>query len=279
MSTLEKLDRAMVKNDSLICVGLDPDWLKMPKEYTGDSAIENREEKIYDFLTTIVDITGEGVCSYKIQKAFFDLYPQGHSLLKNIIQYIHLKYSDIPVFVDCKIGDIDNTMEAYGSLIFDELDADGVVLNPYMGEDVLNIVRNRPEKAGIVLVKTSNDSSVQDLPALDGRKMWEHVLDLTVNEWNTAHNLIPVLSSLAEYSTSPRSSIPDDIPILLAGYGAQGGDAANITDFLDSKKRGVFINSSRKILYPYSTEDKNWRDNVAVELNRMKDEVNKFRNE
>lgn len=279
MNTIEKLDRAMVKNDSLVCVGLDPDWSKMPDEYTQDTSHEGREGKIYNFLTTVVDITGNEVCSYKVQKAFFDLYPEGHSLLRNIIQYIHHRYSEVPVFVDCKIGDIDNTMEAYGSLIFDDLNADGVVLNPYMGEDVFSIVKDRPEKAGIVLVKTSNESSVQDLKAFDGRRMWEHVLDATMNEWNTSNNLIPVLSSLAEYSANPRTNIPNDVPILLAGYGAQGGDASNIADFLNNQKRGVFINSSRKILYPYNTEDMNWRDNVALEVKRMKAEINKHRDE
>lgn len=277
MKAIEKLNRTMEKNTSLVCVGLDPDWSKMPLEYTDETSETSREEQVASFLKNIIDTTAPHVCAYKIQKAFFDSFPLGHTLLKDIVHYIHETIPNVPVFVDCKIGDIDNTMEAYAANILDEINADGVVLNPYMGADVFKAVQERPEKAGIVLVQTSNESAVQDIVAADGRKVWEHVLDMTITEWDTAGNLIPVLSSRKSHDENVRSRIPDTMPILYAGYGAQGGDASELKKFLNQNNGGVFVNSSRGILYPYDPSDPEWLSKVSEAVVKMKNDLNTAR--
>ncbi len=195
MSTITKLFRAMEANGSLACVGLDPDPKKMPKSIKSS----NESVRVGNFLSEVISITAQSVCCYKAQKAFFDGLTGGHELLKETIEIVHDQYPLLPVFVDCKIGDIDNTMDAYLDNLFGKLDADGIVVNPYMGDEVIHAISKYPDRAGIVLVKTSNPGGaiVQDALMQDGRPVWEYILDLVVNRWNTACNLIPVISSTA----------------------------------------------------------------------------------
>lgn len=271
------LREAINRNSSLVCCGLDPDYLKMPEHLTG----ETEEEKVHNFLREIIDLTNTHVCAYKAQKAFFDIYPGGHQLLKETISYVQHRYDHIPVFADAKIGDVGNTMAAYLRNVFDELGADGVVVNPYLGDDVLMPFGKLPNKVAIVTVKTSNPGAVvvQDIPVSGvDCKLWVHLLEMLVARWNTARNLVPVIASTADEDLSfVRRMIPDDMPILFAGYGAQGGTLRHFGELLDSHKQGVFVSSSRGILYPYAKDDPDWRDRVVRAVVSMKAILNTAR--
>lgn len=274
----KKLDRRMMHANSLVCVGLDPDLAKIPRIFIDSSS--SPEEQIYAFLTDIIDITAPHACAFKLQKAFYDQFNEGHALLKNTIHYIHEYYPDIPAFVDCKIGDIDNTMRMYMNTIFEEMQADGVLINPYMGDDVFEPFLTDKNKVGIVLVQTSNPAAkvVQELILLDGRKLWEEILHLTINRWNTNKNLIVVLSATDNHDyTSMRTQIPQNMPILLAGIGSQGGNPSVMKQLLNNAGRGVFVNSSRGILYPYEHTDEQWKAKVLNAIIELKDTLNHIR--
>ncbi len=279
--SIDNLTDRMSKKNTLICVGLDPDPQKFPTEILNLHGLDI-EEKTLLFLQNIVDITADHVCAYKIQKAFFDTYNNGHKLLQDTIDYIHTKHPEIPVFVDCKIGDTDNTMQAYMHNLFDILKADGVVINPYMGDDVFEPFQKDPRKVGIVLVQTSNPNAkiVQEVELMHGKPFWEYMLSLTVNRWNTNRNLIPVLSSNSESVDFKRvrKVIPQDMPILLAGVGIQGGNPQVVKDLLNDKGTGVFVNSSRGILYPYEQNNLKWKKAVLEEVLALKKTINKMRN-
>lgn len=275
---LTLLRRAMIRNDSLACCGLDPDIAKMPREI--HALRLSYEAKVQRFLREVIDLTGDHICAYKIQKAFFDILPKGHSLLENTIEYAHRRFPDVPVFVDAKVGDIDNTMEAYLRNILHKLGADGVVVNPYMGDEVVMPFASLKDKAGIVLVRTSNHGAavVQDLILADGQPLWRHTLNLVVERWNAASNLIPVLSSTADIDMREvRKTMPDTMPILFAGFGAQGGSLKHFRQLLDSKKRGVFVNSSRGLLYPYDPNEKEWRSKIVAATVSLKERLNRER--
>jgi len=275
---LRLLREAMSRNNSLACCGLDPDYSKMPSHVSGKTS---EEERVYDFLREVIDLTNTHICAYKAQKAFFDVYRGGHELLKETISYSQKRYPYLPVFVDAKIGEVENTMAVYLKNIFDELGADGVVVNPYLGDDVLEPFGNLPNKAAIVTVKTSNLGAaiVQDIPVFGtGRKLWVHILETMVARWNVAKNLIPVIASTADEDLSfVRRMIPDDMLILFAGYGAQGGTTRHLGELLDSHRQGVFVNSSRGILYPYAKDDPDWRDKVVRAVVSMKADLNMAR--
>lgn len=272
------LNKSMRKNNSLACCGLDPNITSMPKEITKKKM--SPEEKVLVFLETVIENTAEHVCSYKIQKAFFDIFQEGHLLLADTINYVHSNYPKIPVLIDCKIGDTDNTMKVYMDNLFGHLKADGVVVNPYMGDDVVKPFKQLTNKAGVVLVRTSNPTSdiIQTALMHDGKPLWRHVLNLLVNNWNTAGNLIPILSSTAsEDITNVREVIPDKMPILLAGMGAQGGKTSIIKPLLDSSGYGVFVNSSRALLYSYNKEDMDWEKKITKAARNFKDLINSER--
>ncbi len=272
------LNTAMSENDSLVCCGLDPDLNKMPKEIT-DSHASDRT-KAFDFLHEVIDITAAHVCAYKIQKAFFDIFENGDRLLLDTIKYIKKRHAQIPIIIDSKIGDTSNTMKAYMDLIFSKLGADAVVVNPYMGDDVLAPFRNMENKAAIVLVKTSNKGGdiVQNTITATGVPLWIYVMELVVRRWNTSRNVMPVISSTESIDfSSIRKIIPDDMPILLAGFGAQGGKITKAHELLDSHKKGLVVNSSRAILYPYKTNDKNWRREIENAVIEMKRKINEIR--
>lgn len=268
---IKQLDERIFQTNSLVCVGLDPDLGKLPLPY---------KEDIFLFLSEIIDITSPHVCAYKIQKAFFDRFANGYSLCREICSYIHINYPAIPIFIDCKIGDVGNTMQSYMALIFDDMKADGVVVNPYMGDDIFAPFLEDSNKVAIVLIQTSNPNAkvVQELPLANGKVLWEEILDIAVSRWNTNKNIIPVLSSKSgsDYNLV-RKKIPQDMPILLVGIGAQEGNPQVLGQLLNKDKRGVFVNSSRGILYPYTPEDENWRTEVLRAVIRLKETLNRFR--
>ena len=259
----KKLDDRMIQANSLVGVGLDPDLTKMPYEIINSD--QSPEQKTFSFLKEVITITAPHSCCFKLQKAFYDQFDLGHELLRQTVQFIHENYPDIPAYVDCKIGDTDNTMKAYMSLLFDDIKADAVVINPYMGDDVMEPFVNDPKKTAIVLIQTSNPNAkiVQDIPLANGKKLWQEMLDLALERWNKNNNLIFVLSSNSDCDYSlVRSKIPQNSALLLAGIGLQGGNPQVVRQLLNNEKRGVFVNSSRGILYPYVQDDANWRSAI-----------------
>ena len=263
---------------TLACCGLDPDWEKLPHELTISG--QRKEGIIFKFVQEIIDIAASHVCAFKIQKAFFDLWPNGHDLLKNVIAYIHGAHPNIPVILDCKIGDIDNTMKAYMQNIFEHLSADGVVVNPYMGEAVLRSFEAYPQKAIVVLVKTSNPdgSIIQDLRLNNGNALWEEILSYVTKRWNTKGNMIPVISSTTEIDlVAIRKIIPDEMPILFAGAGKQGGKIAEMSKLLNSQNSGVFVNSSRDLLYPRRKPRETWQQATERSVVEFKKNLEKIR--
>lgn len=269
------LERMKTRN-TLVCCGLDPDLKKMPAEIVGRDISD--EDKVLEFLQVVVDVTAPHVCAYKAQKAFFDELAGGHEVLRKLIDYIHSMHKNIPVIVDCKIGDIGNTMDAYIRNLFNLLQADGIVVNPYMGDDVLLPLVEWADKSIVVLVKTSNPSGgiVQDVALQDGQPLWRYMLNLVVNRWNQNENMVPVLLSTVGIDMAEiRSLIPDGMPILLAGIGAQGGSYDGLRNLLNSENIGVFVNSSRGILYPQS--QKPWRVAIEKAVVDLKESLNKER--
>ncbi len=171
-------------------------------------------------------------------------------MLRDLVSRIRENF-ETPVIVDCKVGETGNSMRKYREFVFDHLGADGIVVNPYMGDEVFEDIP--PEKICVVLARTSNAGSavVQEMPMADGRPLWRHILDLAVRRWNRNGNIVPVISATAglDFGTV-RAAIPDEMTVFLAGFGAQGGDLYELPRLLDSNGGGVIINSSRDILYP-----------------------------
>lgn len=261
MTFAEKLKASIVARDSLVCVGLDPDIARIAAVVP--DAERRPDEAATSYLRAAIDATVDLAAAFKINKAFFDPLPNGRAVLAAVLAHIHRLPSSPPVILDCKVGDTENTMRHYFQSLFGLGDIDAVLLNPYMGDDVW---RGLPSgRAAGVLVRTSNPaaSSVQDLPVAGGGTVWRSVLGLVVRAIEDGTPLFPVVSlSLEEDAHHVRRAVPQGVPILFAGVGAQGAAIAPVRQLLDRDRGGVVVNSSRAILYPDVAAGSDWRASI-----------------
>ena len=250
MTFTEMLAAAWRKNDSLLCVGLDPDPAKFPAHLTG------RDDAIFAFCAAIVDATADLVCSFKPQIAYFAAR-RAEDQLEALIAHIHARHAGIPVILDAKRGDIGSTAEQYAVEAFGRFQADAVTVNPYMGRDSLDPWLAWPDKGVILLCRTSNPGG-SDLQFLDvgGEKLYERVARLAADEWNTSGQIGLVVGATFPAEIARVRAIVGDMPLLVPGIGAQGGDiAATVGAGSTANATGLMINSSRAILYAGKGED------------------------
>ncbi len=260
----EKLQQIQRVNNSLLCVGLDPNIDKLPEIFR-----KNILEGVVDFCCKIVDATADLVCAYKPQIAYFSAIG-GELALEKIIAYIHQKYNNkIPVILDAKRGDIGSTAEQYAKEAFERYNADAVTVNPYMGTDSLESWFKYSNKGVFLLCRTSN-SGGSDLQFLDVKntenkqqKLYEKVAELSVKNWNpNGQTGLVVGATYPQELAKIRSIIGDEMPLLVPGIGVQGGDILQtVKSGKNSKNLGLILNSSRAILFADNTE-KNF-DNAA----------------
>jgi orotidine-5'-phosphate decarboxylase len=254
MTFKDKLLRAAATNKSWLCVGLDPDPAKLPSTVSHDIG------GIEIFLKTIIDSTSELVCAYKPNSAFFEIYGgPGFELLKRVIEYIP---DNIPVILDAKRADIGNTSKMYAQAAFDYLGADAITVNPYLGHDSLKPFLDYSDKGVIILCVTSNPSSADFQKQHLGKTpanhvmLYERVASLACN-WNANGNvgLVVGATNPAELA-AVRKLIGDDIPILIPGVGAQGGELASaLTAGSNSSGKLAIINVSRTVIYASTGND------------------------
>ena len=259
---MRKSLESLAEPNTGVCIGLDPDLSKFPLELRkGTDA-----EQLFNFLAEVIELTKQHAASYKIQKAFFDRYEGGTKTLKRVVDHLHSSFPERPVIIDCKIGDTVNTMRMYTELLFDYIDADGVTVNPFMGDDVFRSFKRYGDRGLAVLFRTSNRNAapVQDVMVAHGEQslpLWKHILDYALQNWNNDGNIIPVLSGHVDLE-GIREKVGDDTPILYAGIGMQGVDLQPMKHLLNSCNSGVFVNSSREILYPYTVDHPTWRSQI-----------------
>lgn len=209
------LEKRIKQVDSLLCVGLDPH----PEDLE-----EFSSQAVRDFCLRLVDRTLKSAAAYKPNAAFFEaLGSEGFSVLEEVIRYIP---DDVPVILDVKRGDISSTARAYAQAAFQNLGADAVTVNPYLGKDAVKPFIEDPTKGAFVLCKTSNAGAaeIQDLQiSPSGEDLYTRIARL-VREWNTGGNLGLVVGATQVKSLASVRNIDPEIWILAPGVGAQGGD-------------------------------------------------------
>ncbi len=209
MTFTQMLAAAWQRNNSLLCVGLDPDPAKFPAHLKG------REDAILEFCTAIVDATADFVCAFKPQIAYFAAH-RAEDQLEALIAHIHARHAGIPVILDAKRGDIGSTAEQYAVEAFGRFQADAVTVNPYMGRDSLDPWLAWPDKGVILLCRTSNPGG-SDLQFLDvgGEKLYERVARLAAGEWNTTGQIALVVGATFPAEIARVRAIVGDMPLLV----------------------------------------------------------------
>jgi len=252
-----------------VCVGLDSDYQKIPESLKRLGV----EEAIVKFNQAIINETGGIVCAYKPNIAFYEAYGnEGFSALQRTIRYIH-RTCDVPVILDAKRADIGNTNEGYVREIFDLLDADAVTVHPYLGKEAIMPFLGRKDKGIFTLCLTSNPGAheFQKLP-VDGtgiiEPLYQYVARRVANDWNKNGNCGLVVGATYPEELQRVRMIVGDMPILIPGVGAQGGDVAKtVAAGKDSEGGGMIINSSRGIIFASSGDDfakAAWRETLKL---------------
>ena len=247
---VRQLERGWDSSDSLVCVGLDPEIERFPRH------IADQASPIFQFNKAIIDATADLVCAYKPQFAHYAAY-EAEDQLERTIEYIHRSYPGIPVILDSKRGDVGNTAERYAIEAFERYGADAVTVNPYLGGDSLEPFLKYQDKGVIILCRTSNPGAgdLQDLE-MGGRRLFHIVADLAARRWNARGNCLLVVGATYPRELAEVREIVGDMPLLVPGVGAQGGDVAQaVQNGQTAAGAGLIISSSRGILYASSGED------------------------
>jgi len=249
VSFRQKLAAASVKNESLLCVGLDPALEKLPPTMLAES------DPIQRFCSEIIDATSDLVCAYKPNFAFFGaLGTTGWGTLESILERIP---ADIPVILDAKVGDIGNTAQQYAQMFFERLGADALTVNPYMGHDAVEPFLAYRDRGVFLLCLTSNQGAADFQTLKVGDELLYQAVARRAAGWDVenANCGLVVGATQAETLVHIRELAPQ-LPLLVPGVGTQGGDLeAVVANGQDASRAGLVINASRSIIYASSDSD------------------------
>jgi orotidine-5'-phosphate decarboxylase len=266
MSFFSNLANASVRNNSLLCVGLDPDVAQMP------------DMDILNFNKAIIEATSDLVCCYKLNFAFYEAAgAKGWQILHDTLREIP---GDIPTIADAKRADIGNTTKAYARAIFDGLGFGAATVNPYLGYDSLEPFINSPARGIFILCRTSNPGSAdfQELQVqFEGEVMplYQAVAAKT-SRWNRFGNLGLVVGATYPDDLKTVRRLCPGLPLLIPGVGAQGADLEKtVRGGIDANGAGIIINSSRQVLYASRGED--FAQAARQSAMKLRDEINRYR--
>lgn len=234
MTFFSELERRSKAVDSLLCVGLDPDFRK------------HRVEDIASFNRAIIEATAEYTACYKPNIAFYEQF--GLPGLRALEETLAAIPSDIPVIGDVKRGDMGNTAEAYARAMFEHWGFGAITVNAYQGLDAVQPFLSYSEKAVFILCRTSNPGSreFQEQRLTNGRMLYEEVA-LTATSW--APNVGLVVGATAPAELSQVRALVPNTPLLIPGVGAQGGRAEDVIRAAGYEPGKMVVNASRAVLY------------------------------
>ena len=250
---LEMLEAAERRNNSMLCVGVDPDPARFPGKLKGDAG------RIYDFCAAIVDATADLVSAFKPQIAYFAAH-RAEDQLERLMAHMRSAAPGVPVILDAKRGDIGSTAAQYAIEAFERYGADAVTLSPFMGFDSIAPYLNYHGKGAFLLCRTSNpggdDLQNQRLASVAGQPLlYEHIAALAQGPWNINGQLGLVVGATYPLEIERVRAVAPSLPLLIPGVGAQGGDALATVAAGWRPGAPIIVNSSRAILYASSGRD------------------------
>jgi orotidine-5'-phosphate decarboxylase len=265
MKFITKLQRVQKRNNSLLCIGLDTDWKKLPE------FLHEAENPVYEFNRRIIDATKDIACAYKLNLAFYENF--GEAGLYAIHRTLARIPNHIVTIADAKRGDIGNTADKYADTYLNYFDFDAITVSPYMGGDSLEPFLKYKDKGIIILARTSNHgaSDFQSL-IVNGEPLYMHVVR-KVNAWNVNGNCALVVGATAPEELAQVRSVVPTMPILLPGVGSQGG---SVKESMKANGDGmIMINVSRAVIYASDGED--FAERARAEALKIRDDINKYR--
>ncbi|WP_159017339.1 orotidine-5'-phosphate decarboxylase [Cognatiluteimonas profundi] len=270
MNFMQALRDRWNTSDSLVCVGLDPEPARFPAHVRDDP------DAVFAFCRDIVDATAAFACCFKPQIAHFAALG-AEDALQRLIAHVHAAHPGVPVILDAKRGDIGSTAQHYATEAFDRFAADAVTANPYLGGDALQPFLDRADKGVVILCRTSN-AGAQDLQDLlvDGRPLYQRVAETIASRWNANGNCAVVVGATWPAQLREVRAIVGDMPFLVPGVGAQGGDVeAVVRNAKTADGTGLIVSSSRAILY--ASDGRDFAKAAGAAAKALRDEINRHR--
>jgi orotidine-5'-phosphate decarboxylase len=265
MSVISKYNARVDEVNSLLCVGLDSDYRRLPERFAASATPQ------YDFNRWVIEQTHEYVSAYKPNIAFYEARGDaGWRDLKVTLEYIRINHPGILTICDAKRADIGSTNEGYVEAIFDWFGFDAVTLNPYLGREALQPFLDRGDKGCIILCRTSNPGAgdLQDLE-IGGLPLWATVAQRVYDEWNALGNCMLVAGATYPDEMRRIREIVGDMTLLVPGIGAQGGDIEQTLQVgLNPHNKGLILNSARGVIFA---------ENPGEEAKKLCEEINKYR--
>jgi len=239
-------------------------------------SIANDSESLFKFNREIITAVAPFACAFKPQIAYYAAVGAENQLQKTI-DFIKLEYPEIPVILDAKRGDIGATADMYAREAFERYQVDAVTVNPYMGGDTIAPFTRYRDRGVVVLCRTSNPGSgdLQEWKS-DSTELYRQVAALAATQWNTNNNVALVVGATYPEILGEVREIVGDMPLLVPGIGAQGGDLeAVVANGLDSNNCGLMINMSRSIIYASSAAD--FAEAAASQAEQAVQQINQYR--
>lgn len=261
------------QQQKFLCVGLDADYSKLPAQLQQNSIVE----ALFQFNRAIVDATAPYCCAFKPNIAFYEGYGlEGLDALIKTNSYIRETYPEIPIILDAKRADIGNTNFGYVKAVKEIYVAHAITVHPYLGKEALKPFLDDPELGIIILCHTSNPGAdeFQKL-TVNEIELYKKVAYNVSKTWNYNQNCALVVGATYPEQIGEVRAIAPELPLLIPGIGAQGGDLEKTVRYgLDRERRGIIINASRSIIYASSGDD--YAQAAAREAARMAQEIKKF---
>lgn len=270
MNFQQKLKRIIDKNNSLLCIGLDPEIEKLPKHLLTEN------DPIFAFNKNIIDQTADLVCCYKPNIAFYEARGiAGLNSLKKTMEYLKDKYPDIPIILDAKRADIGNTARMYAKAMFEYWRSDATTVYPYLGLDSVMPFLEYTDQCTILLIRTSNPGAKTFQDQKVNGKPFYLIIAQEIKKWKFENIGLFAGATYPEDLGKIRSLFPNS-PILTAGLGAQGAQTEKAARAGVDKNGGNLIcNNSREIIY--AGDDKDFAQKSAVKAAEIRDYINKYR--
>lgn len=248
-----ELKNEIIKTQSFLCVGLDPDWKKMPESMKK----ENSGAALFEFNRKIIDATAPYAVAFKPNLAFYECFGiPGLEAFRCTVKYLRKNYPNKLIIADAKRGDIGNTSKKYAQAFFEFYDVDALTVAPYMGEDSVAPFLEYEGKWVVLLTLTSNKgaSDFQFIQNQSGYKLYEEVLAASL-DWGCSGNMMYVVGATkAEELENIRQYVPSHF-LLVPGVGAQGGSLQEVAKYGMTEDCGLLVNSSRGIIHASSGDD------------------------